>query len=158
MEKESVLLKQEINDMEERLILKDECHAADLERKLDELNKQIIQKEKCHTDKRAQFLSQLELKDEEISVLKVKLDATQNQTLHSAMETEKTLNKVETISEKGDSVSNAGKAVLCLGRVSQVEQKLEASEPVGCYDFVKVLSRTACLEEKNAVIERKIES
>ena len=144
--------------MEERLILKDECHAADLERKLDELNKQIIQKEKCHTDKRAQFLSQLELKDEEISVLKVKLDATQNQTLHSAMETEKTLNKVGTISEKGDSVSNAGKAVLCLGRVSQVEQKLEASEPVGCYDFVKVLSRTTCLEEKNAVIEGKIES
>ena len=63
VEKENVLLKQEINVLEERLILKDECHAADLERKLDELNKQIIQKEKCYTDKRAHFLSQLELKE-----------------------------------------------------------------------------------------------
>ena len=78
--------------------------------------------------------------------------------LHSAMETEKILNKVETISEKGDSVSNAGKAVLCLGRVSQVEPKLEASEPMGWYDFVKVLSRTMRLEGKNAVIEGNIES
>ena len=69
------------------------------------------------------------------------------------MQTEENLN--EYYSKKRDSFTDVDNAVLCLGRVSSVEPKPKASDPVPCSDFVKVLSRTTRLEEKNAAIEEK---